>query len=161
MQRTFEFIFAAFICVALLLGCGKDKKKSPPADSNKSAKQITKKEPPKIEPGNPTSAAAIEAGIRASLEKPRGALTPEDYAKVTSLYLPHDGIDDLRMIASLPNLEELSIWNNKITDLTPLAGLTKLQKVILYDNPDLTRTEIDQLQAALPECVIRHNSKKF
>ena len=48
-----------------------------------------------------------------------------------------------------------------ITDITPLAGLTNLKQLLIYDNPDLTRSEIDKLQAALPNCIIRHNATKF
>ena len=84
-----------------------------------------------------------------------------DLETVKSLYLPHDGIDDLRSVARVPNLEELSVWNNNITDLTPLAGLKNLKQIIIYDNPELTRTEIGKLKAALPNCVIRHNAKKL
>jgi Leucine-rich repeat (LRR) protein len=53
------------------------------------------------------------------------------------------------------------VWNNNITDLTPLAGLKNLKQIIIYDNPELTRTEIDKLKAGLPNCVIRHNAKKL
>ena len=154
-------LVAFFLAIFVFGGCGKDKKKIPPNGKPLPSKQVTVTQLPKVEPSNPLSAAAIEAGIRAALEKPEGELTLVDFENVKSLYLPHDGIDDLAMLASLPNLEELSVWNNNITNLTPLAGLTKLRKVIIYDNPNLTRTEINKLKSALPECVIRHNSKKF
>ena len=123
--------------------------------------KITKQEPPKAVSSNPKSKAAIEKGIRAALEKPIGELSAADFETVKSLYLPHDGIDDLRSVARLSNLEELLVWNNNITDLTPLAGLKNLKQLIIFDNPELTRTEIDKLQAALPDCIIRHNAKKF
>ena len=147
--------------VLFTVGCGKDKNKPAAKDPPPSPKQVAKKPPPKNAPSNPSSAAAIEAGIRAALGKPTDELTAADFEQVTSLYLPHDGIDDLRSVAQLTNLEELSVWNNQIKDLTPLAGLKKLKEIIIYDNPGLTRTEIDKLRAALPGCVIRHNSKKF
>lgn len=151
------------VAVLVFVGCGKKKGTPPPkSQGNKPPKEkTTKPEPPPVVPSNPSSAAAIEQGIRAVLEKPAGELSAADFATVKSLYLPHDGIDDLRSVARLANLEELSVWNNKITDLTPLAGLQNLKQLIIFDNPELTRSEIDKLQAALPNCIIRHNAKKF
>ncbi len=147
----------------MFVGCGKKKATPAPKSQGKDSpkQQITKPEPPEVVPSNPSSAAAIEQGIRAVLEKPTGELSAADLATVKSLYLPHDGIDDLRSVARLENLEELSVWNNNITDLTPLAGLKNLKQIIIYDNPELTRTEIDKLKAVLPNCVIRHNAKKL
>jgi hypothetical protein len=149
--------------VLVFVGCGEKKQTPAPSSQvNKPPKvNTTKPEPSEVMPGSEGSAAAIEQGVRAVLEKPAGELSPADFATVKSLYLPHDGIDDLRSVARLTNLEELSVWNNKITDLTPLAGLQNLKQLIIFDNPELTRSEIDKLQAALPGCIIRHNAKKF
>ena len=36
-----------------------------------------------------------------------------------------------------------------------LEKLTKFKELYLRDNPDLTKTQIDQLQKALPKCRIR------
>ena len=154
---------ALFTLLILLIACGKKKgTPAPKSQVNEPPKEKTSKpEPLPVEPSNPSSAAAIEQGIRIVLEKPTGELSATDLATVKSLYLPHDGIDDLRSVARLSNLEELSVWNNKITDLTPLAGLKNLKQLIIFDNPELTRTEIDKLQAVLPNCVIRHNAKKL
>ena len=158
MKRV--ILMVAFL---VFVGCGKKKETSRPKSKGNEPpkKQITMKEPPKAVSSNPESAAAIEQGIRAALEKPIGELSAADLETVKSLYLPHDGIDDLRSVARVPNLEELSVWNNNITDLTPLAGLKNLKQIIIYDNPELTRTEIDKLKAVLPNCVIRHNAKKL
>ena len=64
----------------------------------------------------------------------------------------------------LPQLNQIIIGvdlsSNKITDLTPLAGLAHLREIILSDNPNLTKTEIDKLQKALPKCEILHNAKE-
>ena len=151
------------VAVLVLAGCGKKKgTPSPKPQGNGTPKEkTTKHEPPNAVSSNLESAAAIEKGIRSTLDKPRGELTLTDFANVKELYLPHDGIDDLRSVARLENLEELSVWNNKITDLTPLAGLKNLKQLIIFDNPELTRTEIDKLKAVLPNCVIRHNAKKL
>ena len=151
------------VAVLVFVGCGKKKGTPVPKShvNDPPKEKTTKQEPPKTVSSNPESAAAIEKGIRIVLEKPIGELSAADLATVKSLYLPHDGIDDLGSVARLANLEELSVWNNKITDLTPLAGLKNLKQLIIYDNPELTRAEIDKLQTTLPNCVIRHNAKKF
>ena len=150
------------VAVLVLAGCGKKQGTPSEPQGNETPKgQTNKQAPPEVVSSNPGSAIAIEKGIRAALEKPIGELSAADLETVKSLYLPHDGIDDLRSVARLSNLEELSVWNNNITDLTPLAGLKNLKQLIIYDNPELTRTEIDKLKASLPNCVIRHNSKKL
>ena len=76
---------------------------------------------------------------------------------------PYGGLEVLAKIreAKASNATELTLSLNQITDLTPLAGLKNLKQIIIYDNPDLTRTEIGKLKAALPNCVIRHNAKKL
>jgi len=52
------------------------------------------------------------------------------------------------------------IDESHITDLKPLAGLTKLEELKFWDNPNLTRAEIGKLQKALPKCEIDHNATK-
>ena len=49
-------------------------------------------------------------------------------------------ISDLTPLAGLTNLTELDLYNNKISDLTPLTGLTNLEWLNLSDNniSDLT-----------------------
>ena len=46
----------------------------------------------------------------------------------------------------LMSLGELRLYNNNITDLTPLKGLKQLEHLNLEDNPNLTRVEIDKLK---------------
>jgi len=41
-----------------------------------------------------------------------------------------------------------------------LEKLTQLKTLNLYDNPDLTKAQIDQLQKALPKCRIYSDPKK-
>ena len=38
-----------------------------------------------------------------------------------------------------------------------LEKLTQLKTLSLFNNPDLTKAQIDQLQKALPKCKIEHN----
>ncbi len=47
------------------------------------------------------------------------------------------GFSDTRPIADCPNLEFLEIQTNNITDLTPLAGLTRLRHLNICYNQDL------------------------
>ena len=57
-------------------------------------------------------------------------------------------------------LRELSLYSNQLTDVKGLEKLTKLERLFLVNNPDLTKAQIDQLQKALPKCKIGHNTKK-
>ena len=98
----------------------------------------TAPKPPQVVPNNPKAQAAIEAAIRRAAGKPAGELTKTDLEQVTRL--------------------NLSII--QITDLTPLAGLTKLEELVLSGNPNLTKVQIDKLQEALPKCKIKHNATK-
>ena len=41
-----------------------------------------------------------------------------------------------------------------------LEKLTKLPRLVLENNPNLTKAQIDELQKALPKCKIIHNAKK-
>ena len=54
----------------------------------------------------------------------------------------------------------LSLSYNQLTDVKGLEKLTKLTRLYLQSNPDLTKTQIDQLQKALPKCQILSNPKK-
>ena len=78
------------------------------------------------------SAKVIEAAIRKSLKKPTGELTKADLEKV----------------------KRLNLQGNKLTDVKGLEKLTQLTSLNLYNNPDLTKAQIDQLQKALPKCKI-------
>ncbi len=59
----------------------------------------------------------------------------EKFTSLTSLNLNYnEKISDIKPIAQLPNLEELYLYNNKITDITPLESLTKLKSLGLGEN---------------------------
>jgi hypothetical protein len=73
--------------------------------------------------------------IRRVLKKPSGELTKADLERVKMLYFIDSQLADLRPLAELPQLEEL----------------------FLYDNPKLTKAEIDKLKKALPDCTIYHD----
>jgi hypothetical protein len=80
--------------------------------------------------------------------------------KLKTLYAYNNRISDLSPLAGLTNLRTLLIHENPITDLSPLAGLKQLSELHLTGIPKLTRAEIDKLKQALPNCVINHNAKK-
>ena len=97
----------------------------------------------------------IDTKIRFRIGKRTGALTEADLEKVTSLtfekyeegesfeegvdYSKYPYISDLTLLAKLTKLEKLVIIGNKITDLKPLVGLTELQAL------DLRRNKITDL----------------
>ena len=99
--------------------------------------------------------AYIDTKIRFRIGKRTGALTEVDLEKVKSLtfekyeegesfeegvdYSKYPYISDLTLLAKLTKLEKLVIAGNKITDLRPLAGLTELQAL------DLRRNKITDL----------------
>ena len=91
------------------------------------------------------------------------------------LILAQCRIDDITTLVSLKNLEYLELFNNDIKDLSPLAGLKNLKHLNLCYNPfiDITpllqmqqlkrlwiskellsEDQIQQLEAALPDCEI-------
>jgi len=78
--------------------------------------------------------AIIEQAIRLQLNKPKGALTPEDYRKVKGLDLQAKGITDITPLARLTELETLMLSYNKIEELKALKGLVKLKRLHLGDN---------------------------
>ena len=85
------------------------------------------------------SAKRIEAAIRRAAKKPTGELTKEDLEKVT----------------------RLDLQSKKLTDVPKgLENLTQLTRLYLYDNPDLTKAQIAELQKALPKCKIYSNLTK-
>ena len=45
-----------------------------------------------------------------------------------------NGISDISPLAELTKLEELDLWNNRITDVSPLAKLTNLEELDLWGN---------------------------
>ncbi|MBT3468301.1 MAG: hypothetical protein HN467_03150 [Opitutae bacterium] len=66
--------------------------------------------------------------------KPFGQLTSEELEGFTSLDLQQKKIDDLSGLERLPNLETLSLGQNQISSVTPLAGLEYLTQVDISSN---------------------------
>ncbi len=88
-------------------------------------------------PSDPNN-VKIEKAIRSTLQKPTGELTQSD----------------------LENVTELHFGGYKLTTVKGLEKLTQLAHLNLEYNPDLTKTQIDELRTALPMCVIISNPTK-
>ena len=58
----------------------------------------------------------------------------ESAINLTELYLFNNNISDVSPLTGLKNLKELELANNEISDMTPLAGLINLTKLYLYNN---------------------------
>lgn len=80
------------------------------------------------------SAQRIEAAIRERIRKPEGDLTPADFERVTHLSLFGMGLTDITPLAKLTKIRSLILDYNEISDLTPLAGLVELEKLHLGSN---------------------------
>ena len=61
-------------------------------------------------------------------------LADRQLRRLTKLSLSNNKITDLKPLAGLNNLIELSIDNNQISDLQPLSGLSNLTTLVLYRN---------------------------
>jgi hypothetical protein len=103
-----------------------------------------------------------DAGLQAAVEEALGVPdpTPTDMLGLTSLHAPDRLINDLTgleyacnlqtlrllrnnissisVVAEMTDLEELVLNNNRIGDLTPVAGLTKLWHLDVHDNHAVT-----------------------
>jgi hypothetical protein len=78
----------------------------------------------------------FEAAVRAGVNKPNGALTSADVVGLT--FVGTGGVKSIRGAECLTNLTEFSIGSlpfGKVTDLSPLAPLKKLETVDVGLNP--------------------------
>ena len=96
----------------------------------------------------------VEKAIREKLKKPTGKFTEVDLIKVKNLNLRDKGLTDIRSLASLSEMEVLSLGNNKVKDLSVLKHLRKLKELRL-DGNQLTNIdtlpELDQLSVLFLE----------
>ena len=107
------------------------------------------------------SAEVIEATIRKKINKPKGVLAKADFEKVAKLLnLQDQQLTDVKGLEKLTQLKKLHLGGNQLTDTKGLEKLTKLRVLNLEDNLDLTKAQIDELQKALPKCIIRSNPTK-
>ena len=133
------------------------------------------------DPSDPNN-VKVERQIRGAIKKPTGELTKADLEKVTYLYLSINQLTSVKCLEKLTQLTEvnltrnqltsvqgleklskleyLKLYDNKLTSVKGLEKLTQLKELYLEDNPDLTMAQIDELQKALPKCVILSNPTK-
>jgi hypothetical protein len=84
--------------------------------------------------------SALEAVIRAIVQKPEGDLLTSDLAGVTEIQANDRGIHSLDGLQSCVSLVRLDIRGNAVTDLGPLTDLTRLTDL------DASRNNISDLQ---------------
>ncbi len=72
---------------------------------------------------------------------------------LTYLCLRWNQITNISPLAGHINLTELDFYHNQITDIYPLVSLTNLTVLYYGDNP-ISQTQIQQLNAQLPNCYI-------
>ncbi|RIX59219.1 hypothetical protein D3P08_03425 [Paenibacillus nanensis] len=74
----------------------------------------------------------LERIVRSALQKPEGAITPEDMAKLNAV--AGYGVTSMKGLEYAVNLKELRMMNGEISDLSPISGLRQLQNIALNDN---------------------------
>lgn len=147
MRRVMKCAAACCLLLSVLASAGKIWHRISGVDLSPADKAVTFQEP------------LIEEAVRAMLGRPQGAITYADLELITGIYIQagqiylssedfyiqggtwyEDGIKnkgpikDLSDLANMPNLYTVLIGGEYIRDISPLAGLTKLQHVDLRDN---------------------------
>ena len=84
----------------------------------------------------------------------------EKLTQLTQLNLRNNQLTSVKGLEKLTQLEYLNLEINQLTDVKGLEKLTKLTHLYLENNPDLTKTQIDELKKALPKCKISCNPTK-
>ena len=74
------------------------------------------------------------AQIRQHLKKQTGDITVGDIKKLTELSL-YDGIKSLKGLEYAINLKRLALEGTSVTDLSPIAGLTKIETLSIVATP--------------------------
>ncbi len=77
---------------------------------------------------------ALEAALRAAVNKPSGTLTVGDFKDSTELLLNGKGITDVSGLGALTHLTRLELTRNEITDISPLAPLKRLTYFRIDEN---------------------------
>ncbi|MDC3224390.1 hypothetical protein OAU26_05590 [Mariniblastus sp.] len=89
-----------------------------------------------------------------SLPVPAEPATLAGLKNLQRLYLKETEVSDLSPLAGLKNLKWLWLNETKVSDLSPLAGLKNLEALHL-NRTEVSEEQVDELQLALPNCVIR------
>ena len=80
-------------------------------------------------------------------------------SQLTELYLAFNPISDLSGVGKLTNLHKLGLESVGLTDemLPALYGLSSLDVLRIYDNPNLSGEAVDALKAQLRGCQVLHS----
>ena len=85
----------------------------------------------------------------------------EKLSHLTSLDLGGNQLTEVpKGLEKLTKLNRLWLHKNTLTNGKGLEKLAQLEKLNLYNNPALTKAQIDELQEALPKCQIKSNPTK-
>jgi Leucine-rich repeat (LRR) protein len=84
----------------------------------------------------------------------------EKLTRLTMLQLQGNKLTGVKGLEKLTQLTYLSLGDNKLTDVKGLEKLTGLEDLFLGGNPDLTKSQIAELQKALAKCRIYSNPTK-
>jgi hypothetical protein len=76
----------------------------------------------------------LDAKIRKAINKPTGIIYAADLGKITTFGASANDIKNIEGLEYCTNLQTLTLWGSQITDVSPLAGLTKLQTLNLDSN---------------------------
>jgi len=86
------------------------------------------------------------------------SLCLHSFPDLTELALWNNLITDISELRGLTNLTFLALGSNQITDISPLNNLKKLKYLDLMNNP-IARKDIEYLRAVLPNADIRSGDK--
>ena len=76
----------------------------------------------------------LEKVVRSIIGKNIGNITLSDVEGITTLSARVRGISNIEALKHFKNLEVLDLYGNRVSDITPLVGLTKLKKLNLGKN---------------------------
>jgi hypothetical protein len=174
--RSMKQILLAVVVMALA-GCGKKESAEPQESSRKISTSTSW-----VSDSTDLNNVKIETAIRAILAKPEGELTKADLDKVKVLVITGQELSSLENLEKLTKLEKLNVFNNNLSDANGLEKLKQLQQLNLginllsdvkalgklkqllvlnlSNNPNITRSQITELQKALPNCRIGHSATR-
>lgn len=95
--------------------------------------------------------------IREQINKPSGDIYKDDLLPLTELILSESTIMNIWGLENCVNLQSLSLYGGKFTDITPVGNLTKLTNLTIYGNKisDVSAlqylTELRELSLTSPE----------
>ena len=164
-----------------MVGCGKEAQGPSQPEPATPPQGTEKPKPPKASPTKLIDDPNVEKAIREKLKKPTGELTKADLEKVTYLDFSDNQLTDVKGLEKLTKLKQLYLHDNQLTevpkgleklkqltflrlegnklsDVKTLAKLTQLKMLWLTGNQAITKSQIAELQKALPKCNIQHHT---